>query len=243
METFIGNISNTLEQDFNLWLLFFLYTISIFVIYWFGFPDFMKTKSNFLEKEISHGISKNDIALVKEYNKYITEANLITVLGIVGLLFAMALSITNEHTITIPFFFLTAVVISDWLDGLACVRHDCHSKIGAILDPMRDRLAIILLVVVLFNNVNIAPVWILVLALATAEISTVITVLSDIRKQYVHSLGKIRQAIHLVATFLILCVAYLPNLDRYIIPVAAISILIMTLASVAHLMFIKEKEL
>ena len=208
METFISNISNTLEQDYYLWLLFFLYTISLFVIYWFGFPSFLKTKSNFTEKEISHGIAKSDVTLVKEYDKYITEANLITILGIVGLLFTIVLAFNNKHTITIPFFFLVAVVISDWLDGLTCKRHDCHSKIGAILDPFRDRMAIILLAAVLFNNANIVSVWILISILVTIEILTVITVLSDKKKQYVHSSGKIRQAIHLIATFVILCTVY-----------------------------------
>jgi hypothetical protein len=48
METFISIISDTLEQDFYLWLLFFLFTISLFVIYWFGFPKFLKTESTFL---------------------------------------------------------------------------------------------------------------------------------------------------------------------------------------------------
>ncbi len=242
METFISIISDTLEQDYYLWLLFFLYTISLFAIYWFGLPAFLKTKSDFEKKEISHGIKSSDTTLVKEYDKYITEANLITVLGIVGLLFAMVLSFNDKHTITIPFFFFSAVVISDWLDGLACTRHDCHSKIGAFLDPMRDRLAIILLAVVLFNNVNIAPVWILVLILAIIEISAIITVLSDIKKQYVHSSGKIRQAIHLIATFFILCAAYFPSFDSYIAPVATMSIFVMILASGLHLMIIKEKE-
>lgn len=242
METFINIISNTLEQDFNLWLLFFLYTISIFIIYWFGLPSFLKTKSSFLEKEISHGITNNDTIRVKEYDKYLTEANLITVLGTLGLLFAIVLALIDKHTIIIPFLFFIAVVISDWLDGLACIKHDCHSKIGSILDPMRDRLAIILLTIVLLLNVNITSVWILISILVTIEILTVITVLSDKKKQYVHRSGKIRQAIHLLAVFSILCTIYLPYLDGYVIQMTNMSIVLMVLASFAHLMFIREEE-
>ncbi len=233
-----------IKDGFGIWFLFFTYTAIMIVIYWFGLPKFIKNKASYIEKPISHGIVTDNPIMFREYDSYLTEANIITILGILGLVFATILAILNQYTITIPFFFITAVVISDWLDGLACIRHDCHSKIGAKLDPMRDRLAIILLVTVLLINESPYQVWLMVIALGIIEISSAIIVILNKSKQFVHSSGKIRQAFHLISILSILGSIYFLKTLSYDLStiIVTISVAIMLTASISHFLNLKEKK-
>jgi len=239
-----GFLLTIVEAGFGIWFLFFTYTATIVVIYWFGLPSFIKNKAKFIEKPVSHGIITDNPIVVREYDSYLTEANIITILGILGLLFATILAILNQYTITIPFFFITAVVISDWLDGLACIRHDCHSKIGEIIDPTRDRLAIILLITVLLLNNSSIHIWIMIIALAVIETLSAIIVMLNKSKQFVHSPGKIRQAFHLISIFSILGSIYFltPVSYYWSTPIISVAVLVMTVASLVHLFILKDKR-
>ncbi len=218
------------------WTLFFLYTISMFIIYWFGLPShFKKLNLPHHVYYVGHGILKDKISRVKVYYAIYTEANAITLLGMLGLLVTLVLIISESYTSLIPFLFFASVIISDWLDGEACLRHDCHSKIGAIIDPIRDRFAILVLIFGLFKNNELTlVVGLMVLTVLILEFLIAWPTIKswfNTEKVKVYRTGKIRQGVHLAAILTIFFSIYF-NVDLTGLIIFALSA--MSLASLFH---------
>lgn len=103
---------------------------------------------------------------------------------------------------------LTLVILgsSDWIDGYAARRLDQISTVGKWLDPVADRVALIV-VASTFVATEIAPAW-LVVAIVIPDLILIINTLVLFRGSphlKVSNLGKIRTALLLIGTpFLLL---------------------------------------
>lgn len=131
-----------------------------------------------------------------------TWANLVTGLGFI-LIGLYVWAYTNEHGLH-ALLFLALAGISDLLDGYLARRLNQISSIGAILDPLRDRL---LLVAILGNVLVVYSstlIWELALIIGWFEL--VIMLINFIRglPQPVHVLGKVRNAVHIGSGALLL---------------------------------------
>jgi phosphatidylglycerophosphate synthase len=194
----------------GVWLLVLAYALLMCAVYIFGIP-FKRRNAVIDEKNVSHGIVST-LERVKVYDMWWTEANVITGLGAVGLLFMIYQSATNVATATIPVLFLVAAVLSDLLDGEACKRHECHSHIGAILDPLRDRLAGIAVIFALGFGLGLTPTWIMpLLFVVFFEVKIGQVALAARREGKTlnsHGAGEKRQIVHLIAVETILTSVY-----------------------------------
>ena len=102
---------------------------------------------------------------------------------------------------------LTLVILgsSDWIDGYAARRLDQISTVGKWLDPVADRLALIVIATT-FVATGIAPAW-LVFSIVIPDIALIINTWVLFRGNPnlpVSNLGKIRTALLLVGTPLLL---------------------------------------
>lgn len=137
--------------------------------------------------------------------KFLTWPNLVTGIGIVltGIYCWQFFSGAAATLIPITVFL---VGLSDLLDGLLARRLNQHSRLGKIIDPLRDRLlgfamlinaAILKGAGVLFS----APVLIIV------AVETIIFLPPFLRLK-VHAIGKLRQMIYLACMWLFLAEVY-----------------------------------
>lgn len=229
-------ILSYIEENYVTCSFLFLYTISMPLVYWFGLP--LRKQSNvFSEQKVSHSIIGKGYEKVKVFDQFYTEANIITLIGLIGLFLIVILVYKGIQTEIIPFLFCSAVILSDWLDGKACTRHNCHSKLGAILDPMRDRFAIFVLIFTLLYSTNLDSTIILLL---TIMLLVEIGIISDSFKHwsahkevFTHHTGKMRQAVHLVGIFSVFSFTFLFSFIPIEI-VVRIALFLMTIASVFH---------
>lgn len=217
----------------NMWMMILVYTLSMIVVYVFGLPFKKTDRRQYVEKNVSHGIVST-LTRVRVYNALYTEANAITLLGAIGLVVMLLMVLTNIHTATLPFIFLSAAVLSDLLDGKACKRHDCHSTIGALLDPLRDRLAILVIITSIVKTVGlgmwlIPAMFILVFELGVAHVA------AHSHKRGVvlnsHGPGEKRQVVHLIATWTLLVFFYLLTPPYALSSVTTLATIVMASAS------------
>jgi len=177
-----------------------MYPLSMIAIFVFGLPFKRADRRHYTEKEVSHGIVST-LTKVRVYDAFYTEANAITLLGAIGLVAIFVMILTNVYTAIISFLFLSAAVLSDLLDGKASKRHDCHSTIGALLDPIRDRLAIIVIVTSIVKTVGLG-VWLIpALFVLVFEFGVAHVAAQSHKKGFVlnsHGPGEKRQVVHLI---------------------------------------------
>ena len=143
----------------------------------------------------------------KSYESTLTIPNIITFLGIVSTVFYSYGFLTNNRWLLGITLFLAG--LSDLLDGVAARRLKQRTRIGEFLDPLRDRL---LLLVVLLNIVylkldQLPFILFLGVLIVGFELCTAFCnfLLVPSQKRKVHYIGKLRQATHLLlAGFVIL---------------------------------------
>ncbi|YCQ18453.1 CDP-alcohol phosphatidyltransferase family protein [Arthrobacter sp. Z1-15] len=132
-----------------------------------------------------------------------TVPNLITVLRFLGVPLFVALIVDENYGPA----FITLVVVgsTDWVDGYLARRLNQVSRVGQWLDPVADRLALIV-VAVTFVVQGIAPAW-LVLAIVIPDAILIINALVLFRGSPdlpVSNIGKIRTALLLLGAPLLL---------------------------------------
>ncbi len=202
------------SEDISIYtrIFLFIYLLSFMIVYKFGLPFKQTDKRKFTTKKVSHGFNRK-LEKAKVYTTLYTEANAITILGILGLTAMIFMIYKDIATNALPFLFAVSVAYSDLLDGDACKKWDCHSKAGEILDPLRDRLAAIVIFFAIFHNVGIHYYWALpAFGIILLEINTATISLSSRKKGRVlssHGMGQIRQVVHLVCSEIILANLYL----------------------------------
>ena len=142
---------------------------------------------------------------------WLTLPNLITLARFALVPVFVWLTVSGRHLDA----FLTLAVLSgtDWVDGYVARRFDMISTVGRWLDPVADRLSLVV-VVATFVATGIAPVWfILAIAIPDAVLTAVCLWLfggsPDLK---VTVLGKVRTALLLVGTPLLL-LARVPGVE------------------------------
>jgi len=147
--------------------------------------------------------------------RILTVPNLLTACGLalIGAYICCFLSKTGEMLIPIMVILIGA---SDLLDGMAARILDQYTRLGKVLDPLRDRL---LSVAVLANIITREPkflsldVGIVALELAIGGVHVYrLVAMGKIFWRAKHTSGKARQATHLVAAGVFVCQTYAPIL-------------------------------
>jgi len=82
--------------------------------------------------------------------------NVLTILRIILVLPCAHALYTENYNLAIAIFVLAS--ITDCIDGFLARRLSCQSKLGAILDPLADKLLIVALFLVLTLK-NLLPLW------------------------------------------------------------------------------------
>lgn len=146
-----------------------------------------------------------------------TVPNMITAAGIVsvGLYVGAFLSEANRWVI---FTFVFLAGLSDALDGYFARRLDQVTDIGKIIDPLRDRLLLIAILVHVIWLVNFKPI---VVGIAFFEIVVALAFLFALSKKIflkVHWVGKMRQLIHVVCGGLIIAKYYFIDIINILAP-------------------------
>ena len=144
-------------------------------------------------------------------NEVCTIPNLITIFGIISILLYAYCFLRGAGEPYIPVL-VFAAGCSDLLDGFFARMLDQHSRLGKMLDPIRDRL---LGAAVLANIVITNPsVWKIAILIGLFEVAIAVIhahrTLAAGAHPLVHSSGKIRQAAHLVAAGVFVFQTYMP---------------------------------
>ncbi|MGM7670234.1 CDP-alcohol phosphatidyltransferase family protein [Microbacterium sp. A93] len=141
------------------------------------------------------------------------------------------LVVTEQHLTA--FIVLALLSSTDWVDGYIARRFNQISTVGQWLDPLADRLSLVVVAVTLVAT-GIAPWW-LVAALIIPDAVLAVAALLMFRgspELEVTALGKVRTALLLVATPLLL-LAQVPGLAETALTVAAT--ILLALGCLGHL--------
>lgn len=157
------------------------------------------------------------ITAPKSRNDIVTIPNIITLFGIIFVfcyLIAFLLS-WNRWAI---FSFIFAAGFSDLLDGFFARRLDQKTHLGEVLDPFRDRL---LLLAILLHIMLIYGFSMLIIGIVIFEVFVVlIKLLSLVMRMTieVHWVGKLRQFIHVACGGIIMLKFYFYDLSARFFP-------------------------
>ncbi len=174
--------------------------------------------------------TRDDIDYVVS-DRFWTAPNVITLLRFCLVPVFVVLVVSGSY---LSAFIVLAVLSStDWVDGYVARRFNQISTVGQWLDPLADRLSLVVVAVTLVAT-GIAPWW-LVPALVIPDIVLAVTAFAMFRgspELEVTALGKIRTALLLVGTPLLL-LAQVPGLAEGPLTVAATVVL--ALGCLGHL--------
>lgn len=144
--------------------------------------------------------------------KIITVPNIITGAGIILTIFYVLMYATHTLEMLIPVV-IFLVGFSDFLDGIAARLLNQHSVLGKLIDPARDRMLMIAVLVNIFLIINsyVILIWLIVVF----EI-LVILIHAIAKYKYnlnigVHAIGKFRLLIHLICAQLFVVIVYWPS--------------------------------
>lgn len=146
---------------------------------------------------------------------WFTLPNLITVLRLVLVVPIVILLLSGDHPIAAV---VLAVIFgaTDWVDGLLARRLKQESRVGAILDPIADRLGVAVIGVTLVI-IGAAPLW-PVVAIVGVDVAVAIAtlILRHEDRLHVNLIGKIRTAVIMLAAALIL-LGLIPGLEAVLV--------------------------
>lgn len=154
-----------------------------------------------------------------ELDTFWTVPNLITVVRFLGVPVFVWLIAAGDYASAVVV--LVVLGSSDWIDGYVARRFNQVSKVGKWLDPVADRLALIVIAAT-FVVAELAPLW-LVLAIVIPDVILILNSLILFRgspELPVSTVGKIRTAILLIGAPLLL-LSHVPGFDQGPLELAA----------------------
>jgi len=168
----------------------------------------------------------------RELHTFWTVPNLITVLRFLAVpLFVWLIARSDYLEATIV---LAVLGSTDWVDGYIARRFDQISSVGRWLDPLADRLAMII-VAATFFAAGIAPLWLL-MAIVIPDAILLVFALALFRGSPdlpVTNVGKIRTALLLAGTPLLLLHKALEPGHEWL---QALAYVLLVLGSIGHLL-------
>ncbi|GMQ94941.1 MAG: CDP-diacylglycerol--glycerol-3-phosphate 3-phosphatidyltransferase [Patescibacteria group bacterium] len=147
---------------------------------------------------------------IKVGNDILTWPNIVTTMGIVGTGIYVYQFTTQSYAWFIPIT-VSIIGLSDLLDGFLARRLDQHSRLGKFIDPLRDK---ILALAVLVNLLYAKDVMLFIIPLLLAVVCELCILVQDVRGftkknvSRVHTIGKMRQAVTLVCMGIFLLQEY-----------------------------------
>ena len=163
-------------------------------------------------------------------DRWLTVPNMITILRF--LLVPVFVYLTFHQQWLNAFIVLAVLSSTDWVDGFAARRLNQISTVGQWLDPLADRLSLMITALTLVL-VGIIPMW-LILAIAIPDVILIINSLILFRgspELKVSNFGKIRTALLLVGSPLML-LTRVPELPNQ--PITAIAVTVLAAGAVGH---------
>lgn len=160
-------------------------------------------------KRVYHGTSLVGEKVVV-HDKWWTRANAWTISGMLAITLYLYQAFTQTYPSLAPLVFLYGAGLSDLIDGLSAKKHSAHSWQGALLDPIRDRFAMVAILADMMrvgqpeNFFFALPFCLLV----TFEAFIGVKNLWLGAEAKVHLLGKLRQITHIVCGTIFLCQTY-----------------------------------
>lgn len=169
------------------------------------------------------------------HKRLFTVPNLITVIGILLIGVYVYSYVTESWTYAIPLLII-AIGLSDLFDGLAARLLNQHSYIGKIMDPARDRLLLFAIMVNIVIVDSSIVVLLTILSLVVIELLIIAINLMFIKKTkrigQVHTLGKLRMAVHGLCSGVFVVMVYWPGFWEVWAPVNLVQISIIQLLSI-----------
>ncbi len=145
------------------------------------------------------------------HDRIVTLPNIITIVRLLLVVPIMSLLIRNEQ----PVLMVTLLFIfgaSDWVDGLLARKLNQMSSFGAKLDPIADRIGVVLIVLA-FVLAGLVPWWIPVLIAGTDFLLGLLHLAKPgYQPPQVSWLGKVRTAVLMLALFLV-ALGHIPGLE------------------------------
>jgi cardiolipin synthase len=169
-----------------------------------------------------------------------TWANLITGLGFLGVILYVWAYSNQKDALVLPFFVFTS--LTDFFDGQLARRLNQVTKIGTIIDPIRDRFFIL---ATLFNIIIVYGFNVIAMGLGLILVFELIIGYVNIKRglpQPVHFFGKLRGAISYILLGLILLFYYhIKPMSEYSVEIIFYVIAIFSfLALIGYLFFNKK---
>jgi len=104
--------------------------------------------------------------------------------------------------------------LSDWLDGFSARKLNASGKTGVILDPMADKILLVVLFVQLALS-NLIPVWMLALAVTRDVVivlgALLIRMVRNVRRFFPSIWGKVSTFFQIVLILMVLLEAAFPR--------------------------------
>jgi len=137
--------------------------------------------------------------------RVLTLANAVTAIGLLASLLygALVLLKGTEASAYTCFALVCVAVVSDVLDGfLARAMNQC-TRLGSIIDPWRDRVLGLVVVIHMVTTISSASTALIGGAIVIVELLTAFTNANN-PPRHVHTLGKVRMGVHAGAAVLFL---------------------------------------
>lgn len=158
---------------------------------------------------VAHGFSLQK-KRVRVYRRLFTRANAWTASGILCVVLYALFYTSDSYTSLIPLL-VAYTVVTDVLDGRSAEKWDAHTRLGAILDPIRDRLlGAVLLSNVLFLSDGEVLSLLALFAAAICVAELCIAIGNSFWGEGVHLVGKIRFGVHSMLGFQFVLQTYYP---------------------------------
>ncbi len=110
-----------------------------------------------------------------DHDRIFTIPNILTVVRFLGVPLFVWLVLAQEQY-GYAMLVLALMASTDWVDGYVARRFDQQSKLGRVLDPMADRIALLTVAVTLVVA-DIAPWWLLALLIVPDAVLTAVSVI------------------------------------------------------------------
>ena len=144
---------------------------------------------------VAHGFSfeKRPVQL---HNKVFTRANAWTSLGIASVVTYAVLLHLGRHLEIIPWLVICTIG-TDAVDGMSAAKWNAHTRLGALLDPLRDRLLGAVLLINMWCVMARSGLTVFLLLACLLLLSEIIIAIGNLLWfQEVHCAGKVRFGIH-----------------------------------------------
>jgi cardiolipin synthase len=149
--------------------------------------------------------------------------NFITILRLIAAPIAAWLLMVDRYSEALAVIIVAG--LTDWFDGYAARKLNASGKTGVILDPLADKVLLVVLFIAL-AIVHLIPLWMLLLAIIRDLVIVIgaglLRIFRNIRKFLPSFLGKVSTFFQIMLVLMVLLDAAFPNDFFYLLRVSAL---------------------